>query len=272
MTVRMPGDRSEGRATDLGRLAEDDLLLDQLGRGEQPAECDDLVATLSEWRTALPDADLPDDELTAAAVSAVRRSRRSARWARRSLVLTTAGLLTFGGLAAAAQSAGPASPLWPVTTLLYPDLAESRAAADAVGRAVAEARAAIDQGRYEPAARLLDHASALVDQVDDAAAGDRLRDEIAALRVELPAPRDTRLPGGPGSGARNSVPDVPHPAPPPTSAPTLNEGQGTGGPAVPPSTGTEVPGDLPLPAPVPTPSLVPDQTTPAAPVPNLPGR
>lgn len=282
MTVRMSGDTSDGRAGGLGRLTEDDLLFDQLGRGEQPAERDDLVAALAEWRAALPDAGPTDDELDAAAVSAVRRSRRTARWARRSLVLATAGLLTFCGLTAAAHSAGPASPLWPVTTLLYPDLAESRAAADAAGRAVADARAAIEDGRYEPASRLLDHAWSLVDQVDEPASSDRLLATIAALRAEIVARRDTQPPSGPGdpgSGARNSLPNVPQPAPspPPTSAPRLSQLPETGGPTAPTSAGadTEVPGDLPSLTPVPAPSLIPERATPTALVPNLdtaPGR
>ncbi|MFI7673857.1 hypothetical protein [Actinophytocola sp. NPDC049390] len=269
MTVRMPGGPSEGRVPDLVELAEDDLLLDRLGRGEQPAEQDELVATLSEWRAALPSADPPGDELVAAAVSAGRRARRTRRWARGSLVVATAGLLTFGGLTAAAHSAGPGSPLWPFTTWLYPDLAQSRAAVDAAGRAVADARAAIDAGRDESASRLLAQASTLAGQVDDPVARDRLRDEIAALRAELAPPPDTRLPDGPGPGVAESVPDVPRPAPSVPAAPAPNPSE----PGAPTSTTarTSVPDAPPLPAPVPTSSLLPGPGTPT--VPNLvPGR
>jgi hypothetical protein len=92
MTARMPGDKPAGLPMDIGRLAEDDLLFDRLGRGTEPAGRGDVVATLSEWRAALPDAGPPDDQLVAAAMAAVRRPRRTARWARRSLVLAIAAL------------------------------------------------------------------------------------------------------------------------------------------------------------------------------------
>ncbi len=245
MTTRIPSDGEHGAPMDLTTLHEDDLLLDQLGRGEEPMNGGTVAATLSQWRAALPEAGPPDDRLLAAAVAAVRRARPTGRWVRGSTIAATALVLAFGAVTAAAEHAGPGSPLWPVTQLLFHDQAEARSAVDAAALTIAEARAAIDDGRFGQAARLLDDAAVLVERIDDRATAQRLSAEIAALRARLPVHtgeigvQDVRPP----SSAVPRPPAAPlptDPQPPPTSAP-------------PAETGTS-----PVPGPIPTPPNIID--------------
>lgn len=245
-------DLPDGPPTDVTKLLEDDLLLDRLGRGELPAgHEDDAVETLSRWRATLPDPDTPDEPLLAAALTTVRRSRRAARWARGSLAAATAAVLACGGVTAAAQDAAPGSPLWPVTELVYPDRAASRAAADAVD----QARAAMGEGRYEAAAQLLDQASSWTRRVDGTGEGDRLRTDIAELRAAIAAQPTAAVPGPEADpGARPTAPAVTPPATPQPPAtprsPTTPNAPETHQPAgsVPTGTGAvqpDPPGGLP---------------------------
>ncbi len=178
---------------DLRTLRDDDDLLDRLGHGE-PADGDDVAAMLAGWRRSLPVAGRPDDELIAAVTRRTARPRR--RLARATLGVAASVALVGGGVTVAAAQAGPDSPLWPVTRLVYGDLAESRAALDDATRAVSDARTAAGQGRYPDALRLLATAAALADKVDEPAAERRLRHDIAAVRGMLPA------------GARSGTPDA----------------------------------------------------------------
>jgi len=263
MTTRIPFDGDHGAPMDLTTLHEDDLLLDQLGRGEEPTNSGTVAATLSQWRATLPEAGPPDDQLLAAAMAAVRRPRPPRRWVRGSTIAATALLLACGAVTAAAEHAGPGSPLWPVTQLLFHDQAEARAAADATAHAIAEARAAIGDGRFGQASRLLDDAASLVERVDDRADANRLSAEIAALRARIPAGTgetddpDVRPPS-------SEAPEPPtrqlptNPNPPPVSAPPAEPGT------------SPVPSQDPAPPniiDIPSPPLVPE--SPILPTPDL---
>jgi len=218
--------------------ARDDALLDLLGRGE-PAPADDSVAAmLAAWRA---DLDTPPEESVKVRppipipVTASRRRWRPSRM----LLVAAAMVLAFaGGLAVAARSAGPDSPLWPVTRIMYGDHASSMVAQRQAESAIARAREAIAQNHYTDAARLLDEASVLIGQIRDPAAAQRLLDEVAAVRGLLPggvAPA-SGLPGGTGTGGGSS------------------SGGGTGSNPAPSATGGGLP--LPLPSlPVPLPTL-----------------
>jgi hypothetical protein len=194
MTTRISGgmpldDDEQGRPMDLAALHEDDLLLDRLGRGEEPVDGNAVASALSRWRAALPSGDPAgpqDDELLAAALARVRPPR-AGRIARRSAILSAVAVLAFGAVAAAAERAGPGSPLWPLTELMFHDHAEARAAADAAADSVNAARVSIDGGSYGQASRLLDDAEASVARIGAGAEADRLREEIEALRALIPA-------------------------------------------------------------------------------------
>jgi len=163
----------------------DDRLLDRLGRGEpgDPAG-DDVEAMLAGWRRSMPVAGPPDAHLLAAVTAAAPRPAR--RMVRASLGAAASVLLVCGGVAVAAAYAEPDSPLWPVTRLVYGNVAESRLALDGANHAVSDARTAAGQGRYPEAARLLATADALADKVDEPGAAQRLRGDIAAVRDLLP--------------------------------------------------------------------------------------
>lgn len=192
MTTR---DHGSAATPDVTTMIDDDLLLDRLGRDEAPPG-DPAAALLADWRAGLPDGEEPDERLTAAAVAATRPSRLQGRWTRRAVAATAATALLGGGMAVAAEHARPGNPLWPVTEWLYPNLAGSRAAADAASGAVAEARAALAAGHPENADRLLTRATALAERVTEPAERARLLSDIAALRTRTATPTD--LPPVPG--------------------------------------------------------------------------
>lgn len=202
---------------DLNRIAEDDQLLDALGRGETPAGADRVAALLGEWRAALPET-----------VSVPARPTR--RRVRRSLVAAAVVLIAAGGVTAAAEHAEPDSPLWPVTRLLYSDLADSRAARQAADEAVTVAAEAIEGGRYGHATDLLDQADALVAQVDDPSTAEQLRSRIATVRAQIATATAEVT-----DGAAEGTPEVP--LPPPADPPP------TGAVSPPPVTPEPAPGD-----------------------------
>jgi hypothetical protein len=227
MTLRISDD-DHGRPVDITTLAEDDRLLDQLGRGERPDGSDAVEALLSDWRATLPEPDPADDLL-----AAIRRPSPAARW---SLAAAAAALIAFGGLTAAAQHAGPGSPLWPITRLVYGDTAESRTAAQDATDAVAEARVAIGNGEYDRAARLLAHATTQTDRIDDPKVAAELRTEIATVRGLIPTAANplAATPPAPGAAPSSEPPaapttdtrppaasEVPDPAQPPALLPPL---------------------------------------------------
>jgi hypothetical protein len=287
---------------DLAAIIADTLLLDTLGRGEPAPEGDEVAALLAAWRADLDldtdldtdldaDADRDADRLTslgmsldAGAAPAIRPGRPAEdpsgataipipirRRRRRSRVLAGIAaavvLVVAGGLVAAAN-AGPGSPLWPITRVVYPDQADTLAAEHTIG----QARKAAAEGRYDDARRLLDLASAQVAKVRDPKQAARLRAEIDEIRRSIPAttsntgavpPGTTLTPGAPGatagpgaggaSGGGGSTPG----------------GNGNGGVQVPGLPTTPAP-SLPVPVPsLPLPTSVPGLPTPTI-LPSLP--
>jgi hypothetical protein len=217
-------DDDHGRPVDITTLTEDDRLLDQLGRGERPDGSDAVEALLSDWRATLPEPDPTNDPLAAG-----RRPGPAARW---SLVAAGTALIAFGGVTAAAEHAGPGSPLWPITRLVYGDAAESRTAAQDVTDAVAEARVAIGNGEFDRAARLLAHAATRADRIDDPKVAAELRTRIATVRGLIPTAANplAATPPAPGAAPSAEQPAAPttdtHPpaageVPDPTEPPAL---------------------------------------------------
>jgi hypothetical protein len=275
-------DMGPADTVDLLTVAEDDRLLSALGHGEPGPDDDEVAALLAAWRNELQDDDIagranfePTDvdgrgsvaPLVSANPERVPR-RRGLRLAgpARSLVGIAAGIvLLAGGLTLAARNAGPNSPLWPLTTIVYSERADSLIAQQDAEQAIRLAREAITQARYTEATELLDLATARANEVHDAATAQRLLTEIAAVRGLLPGaslPPATTAP---------AVPPGPVTSP---SGPATNPVQTGATPA--PIPGATVPGlplPLPLPSlpvlPLPTPTLLP-LPLPSLPIPLLP--
>jgi hypothetical protein len=255
---------------DAARLRDDELLLCLLGAGGSMAGEDDLAILLGEWRATLPAVaddpghDLPVDDqpriagtVPEAVGTQPRRTTPARAPARRRLrlaaVAAVAASLVGGAMTAAAAHARPGSPLWPVTRLMYGELADSRVAVQTADRAVAQARAAAREGRSDDARRLLDEASALLGQIREPADARRVRASIAAARTLL-----TPRPGGTSTDLGPALP-VPTPAPPatPVAGPIPVPGNRPGPPAA---------NETPAPARTDSPTL----TAPADAAPTLP--
>lgn len=265
----MSGERSE-RPADLAQVAADEALLTALGGGSPAPDEDDLAGLLAAWRadldTDLPDFELPtfddlDDPLSEETVQLPVRRRRGTRLTRL-LTGVAAALLLLAGLAVGAGRAGPDSPLWPLTRVMYPEQADVRAAQ----HEIAAARSAARAGQVDEARRHLDQATGLVDQIRDQAVAKRLRDEIAEVRRMLDAavtPGVTSTPTAPPSVAPTPTPSVPPGGAGQTGGPGGGATTPGGGgilPTLPPIVPT-----LPLPTPkLPLPSL------PGLPLPSLP--
>lgn len=182
MSVRLPP----------GDPRRDDELFDRLGRGE-PVDGGEVERLLFHWRSAMPSAGPTDERLLDAVTAAVARpSRDRGRWRRAGATVAAALVVTCGGLTAVAAQAGPDSPLWPVTELVFGGIAESRVALERADGALRDARTAVDQGRIPDATRLLAHADHLADKVDEPTA-ERIREDVAELRERLgPAGRSSK--------------------------------------------------------------------------------
>lgn len=276
MSERTPG--GDEQAMDLEVITRDDLLLDALGRGEEAPADDGIAALLAAWRADVA-ADVPElaelrpptptaDGGTPGAPAPLRpaaRARRPRRWALRLAAAVIALVALGSGLGIGSRNAGPSSPLWTLTKLLYPQQAEVRG----VEETIAQARAALAAGRLDEAQRLVDQARRELADITDPATVDRLRDQLDALSRQLTAARaDATPPAAPpvspapaAPGARPSAgATTPAPAPKPTkpgagSTPGTSPTGGGGDPLLP------LP-RLPLP-PAPSPSLL-------SPLPGLP--
>lgn len=261
---------------DADRIARDDVLLDALGQGEPPPSDDEVAAMLAAWRDDLA-ADPPvvrrpaprgatagagavvtggpGAVVTGGAVELPRvRHRRFSR----AILAAAAAAITVAGTLALASMAEPDSPLWPITKIVFDDRddrADSRTAQREAERRIALAREAATQQRYGEADRLLDEATALVEQVRDRTVAERLLEEIAEIRLLLPADLS---PDGLPSGQSGVLPTPgPSSSPPDGSSPSPSPAGGL----LPPLP------DLPLPLPsLPLPSL----PLPSLPVPGLP--
>jgi len=252
---------------DLSQITADDALLDALGRGEPAPDGDELAGLLHAWRADLDthlDAGQPlVGELLEADTNRpieLKPRRRPSRL----LTGIAAAILVFGGLAAGASRAGPDSPLWPLTKVMYPEQADTRSAE----RAISEARAALAANRLDEANHQLDVATTLVGRLQNSDDDKkRLTDQITQLR-QLIAARlaPSAGPSGP-TPVPGGTPDTPtgpnqQPVPPPTPGPQpTRDGGGDGGN-----------GGLPLPLPLPTgPGGLPLPSLPGLTTPSLPG-
>lgn len=168
---------------DATTLANDDELLDALGRGEYPAGDDALTAALAMWREeiAAPTA------VTAA--QPVRRKRHSVRFIRNRIrrwtIISAAVAAIIGGgvTVATASTAQPGSPLWPVTERVWVDRASSASAEAARGR-IQDARVAVEQERPKEAQGLIEEAEGLIPKVKSTLEQNELTAELATV-VEL---------------------------------------------------------------------------------------
>ncbi|MGB2571070.1 anti-sigma-D factor RsdA [Micromonospora citrea] len=282
MSERRQGD---GEEPDLAIVAHDDLLLDALGRGGEQPDGDVVGAMLAAWRddltvgmdddrdaTATPSVDRPvrADTRTSAAPAtdvlpavAPLRQRPLRRRVLRLAAAAVAALVLATGLGIGSREAGPSSPLWSLTKVLYPERAQVRVIEDTIDRA----REAIAAGRFDEAAQLIDRARRDLPRVGDPAEADRLRAELDRLRAEIDAAqRDASAPACPtwpqcATSPQPSAPRAPSPGVP----------GGTGAPV--PRTATAEPPAAPAPSPPPSPTsdggLLPP--LPGLPLPTLPG-
>lgn len=244
------GGPQRGPADDPGiaGIAADGELLDALGRGAPAPPGDEVAVALACWRddiaAGVPPADVAAiDRLTGPTRDADAAPAGGAGMRKlvyRAVAGLAAAVLVLAGLAVGARFAGPDSPLWPITSVLYTQRADSRAAQADAERAVRGARTAIAQHRYADGRALLDEADRLIPRVRDNAAAARLRAEVAKLRGLLPGVQPTATaapsPGGagaatPGGGASpngpagGGLPGLPLPSLPglplPTDLPSL---------------------------------------------------
>lgn len=285
MSERTPGGGEE--AMDLDVLARDDLLLDALGRGEPAPDGDAVAAMLAAWHADLDDVPAPVrpaapgaepavvplaatrvDEPTP--ISAARSARRRRPWAVRLAAAAVALLALAAGLGVSSRTAGPGSPLWSLTRVLYPQQAEVRDVEDLITRA----RAALDAGRLDEAGQLVARARQELADVTDPATAARLRAQIdaltrdlAAARAPLPSavPSPVPSPSAPAAGpatpaARPSSGGSAAPRPRPsgsTTAPTPGSSPATSGSPLLPLPGLPLPSLSPLlPLPLPTGGLL----------------
>jgi hypothetical protein len=244
---------------DVTAVTRDALLLDALGRGDQPPPGDDVATMLAAWRADLaePVAAPPLPAATPPAVPAAppatrpavpRRERRREVRVRAAIAIAASVLGLAGGAVIAASDAGPGSPLWPITKLVYDAHANAKVAERDAQRAISAARDAITYGRYADAERHLNDATVLIGRITDGGVADRLRGEVEALRQLLPAalPGADPAPSAPAGGA-------PSPGGPPGAGPGQTGGPGSGQT---PDGGGVLPG-LPLPTLPALPSLPP---------------
>jgi hypothetical protein len=282
-------ERSGEQPVDLAVIQADDALLDALGRGGPAPGDDDLAGLLAAWRADLA-TDLgagfadglgagfadglgdslaveseaetgeaetgeaetgeADDVTTEIPVVPIRRRHTGFR---RVLAGAVAATVLLGGAALGAHRSDPNGPLWPITRVLYPQLADSRTAE----HTIAQAQDAAAAGRYDDARRLLDVAAGQAGQIDDPATRQRLLDRIDELRRSLPATG----PATPATTAPSATAGVPSPttAPVPSAAatgPGATPGGGGGGGR------STAPGGLP--------PIVPSLPLPSLPGPTLP--
>jgi hypothetical protein len=177
-------------------------------------------------------------EVVPAAKPAPATRRRKLTWG--IIAAAVAASLGAGATVAAASTAEPGSPLWPITQRVFPEKA-SHASAKAARAAIADARAAVNERRLDDAQRSLKQAEGLIATVQSGLEREALNAELAQVRALL-------------ASALNGQP-LPVPSPATTPAPTVAPSPG-GGPA--PSPSPSKPGGDLLPLPtitLPLPSL-----------------
>ncbi|MEU4481017.1 anti-sigma-D factor RsdA [Micromonospora sp. NPDC023966] len=253
MTGRTPGDGDGDEAMDLGTIALDDVLLDALGRGEAAPEGDALAGLLAAWRSDLVEEPATGVRPAAPAPTVEAPPRPAARrprpWTLRLAAAAVALLALVSGLGIGSRDAGPGSPLWSLTRLLYPQQAEVRGIEDTIGRA----RAALDAGRLDDAEALIARGRQDLARVEDPAAVARLGAALDVLARDLAAARAATAPPStapPGTAAAGTTPATPAPTAVPSPAVT-----GTPRPAPATSGGKPRPGSSTAPAPADSPLL-----------------
>ena len=191
-----------------------------------------MAAMLAAWRADLAD-DLPTvrTPVMPPPVASPPASVTPMRRRRRLVAAVAAGVVALGGVTTAAASvAGPGSPLWPVTRVLFPDRADSRVAQQEAERTRSRAREAVAESRYSDAEQLLNEAAARTAEVTEPKV------------VERPPGRDRRRPGAPTRAPRRPGPPGrrpvrryaqprPRPAPPAAPFPRLPRPRGRPAPA-----------------------------------------
>jgi hypothetical protein len=230
-------------------LDRDDELLTALSQGVRPDPDDAMIEMLADWHADLDD-DLPP-------LPVVKRRR----WFARPIALgLAAGALILGATTAAAATAQPGSPLWPITQAVYPHQAHERSAAQAATRLLDQADAAIKDHRYNDAVTALTDASRQINLVTDAPVHERLVQRWVNLRALLLALQSTGTPSAapvpsPNTSGGSSSAPQPAPAPPPSPSRSARTSGGVQ--------------PLPLPSqPLPLPSL--PLPLPSLPLPSLP--
>ncbi|MEE6262459.1 hypothetical protein [Plantactinospora sonchi] len=267
-------DRRDTEPLDPRVIDADDLLLDALGRGEPGPDDDPVAGLLAAWHAEL-DTDRPAE--TAEIRPAPDRTRRPERrpgvtapgrrrsgrlreraggpLPRRLAFSTAAAVVVVALLGLGVNRAGPTSPLWPITSAVYPD----RSAVRAVEHTLGLAEDAVATRRYDDARRHLEQALGQVAAVRDPVEERRLRADIDRIRGGLPVNAEP--------DPTPATPAVPSPGPVPTDPSTGRPGKptgtpGGGSPAPRPSRSAPVPTApapprvLPLPVPV-LPTLLP---------------
>jgi hypothetical protein len=242
-------------------VSRDDELLDLLGSGGHPATTDPVIEALYAWRldlsTGLDRSALVTrnghrhngrirsgtarrDERTQSGEDGTghrgRHRRRPGQ--RRSTIAAVAVGLSAGlsGVAVAAADAGPGSPLWPITKVIYSDTAAERQAEADAEAALDRAKQALAEGRVKDAERYLDEANRRAGAVGSHES-DKLRDDLDAVRLQIEQkqtdtsvtePSDTpEAPDAPTDGG--SLAPTPEPPAPSTST-GAKDGKGKGGP------------------------------------------
>ncbi|MEV5767202.1 anti-sigma-D factor RsdA [Micromonospora sp. NPDC052213] len=237
--------RDGGEEQDLATIARDDELLDALGRGEPGPAGDGLAEMLAAWRGDVDIADGADHPLRPAVGPAPTRKARSALLGRRVLRLAAAVValaVISAGLGVGSRHAGPTSPLWSVTRVLYPEQADVRL----VEHTIQRARTAAAAGRLDEARTLAEEARTQLTAIDDPTAVRRLGAELDSLQHALLETLAT--PGAPATGASPPAPS------------------GDGGPTAPATPATPQPGK-----PTPDRSPAPGIVVPLPGRPELPG-
>ena len=191
--------------TDIAMIAADDQFFDL------PDDGDEVATMLAAWRADLED-DLPTVRSVAVPAALTERVVQPRRGSRRALLAVAAAVLALAGAATVvAADARPGSPLWPLTRVFYADRASSAVAEQDAQRAIEQARAAIAEGRYSDAEKLLDEATTRTSEVHDAGVLQRLLEQVAALRGLLPgavpsSSTSAGQAGGAGSGETGAGP------------------------------------------------------------------
>ncbi|NUR69893.1 MAG: hypothetical protein HOU81_03655 [Hamadaea sp.] len=237
MKIRNQGHFPDADPVDPAQLARDDELLDLLGSGSPPPADDSLAVMLSSWQSSL------SAPMTVDSPAPAIRLKRRPLSARLVAAIAAAVVVLGGGLTAGAANAGPGSPLWPITKIVYAD----RAAVQQATAFLDQATTAYADRRFDDARALTDKAAALLPKVTDAADRQRLAARIEQLRAALAAvtiPVPGSSPTTPSGVAPSAVPR------PSGVAPSTTPSPAPASPSPSPSHG----GLLPLP---PLPSLLP---------------